>query len=262
MRDLAESPLPTVPRVRRCFTLLEVLAAMAVLTVLTGFLFQFLISAQRAWSITETNARIYEGAQVVFDCITRDLQGAITSETDGCRIPFFAGKDTPINPEDAFLCFVAAVEPNTAADTKLCEVAYKLDATENTLRRSLQCDHDSGGNANDEWDFYNRGVDANGDGDPNDVTWITGIPSASWHTVVKGVESVAFSFWGRYYDRSASNDVEIGRVPNVDRPQVLPCLPMAVQISITLFDPKIEVVALREQSKRTFVKTVFLRGRS
>jgi len=69
-------------RPERFFTLIEVLAAMAVLSLLMLMLFQFFGSAQRAWSNTEANNEVFENARVVFDLLQRDLQGARARQND------------------------------------------------------------------------------------------------------------------------------------------------------------------------------------
>ena len=93
-------------RTARRFTLVELLAAMAVLIVLMAMLFTFFSSAQRAWSLTETNSRIYESAQILFDVMGRDLQAAVFSDEEGRRIPFYFGDESPGTGQQ--LAFVAA----------------------------------------------------------------------------------------------------------------------------------------------------------
>ena len=64
-------------RPERFFTLIEMLAAMAVLSILMLMLFMFFGSAQKAWSHTEATAEVFENARVIFDIVQRDLQGSV-----------------------------------------------------------------------------------------------------------------------------------------------------------------------------------------
>lgn len=67
---------------RRCFTLVELLAAMAVLVVMMFMLFRFIAGAQRAWSAANASQELYEKARVAMDLITRDLQSAVARAND------------------------------------------------------------------------------------------------------------------------------------------------------------------------------------
>ena len=122
-------------RPERFFTLIEMLAAMAVLSILMLMLFQFFGSAQKAWSSTEANAEVFENARVIFDIVQRDLQGAVARLND---IPdqniAFNWASTPSS--DAHLWLVSA----GADDGSLNEVGYQWTTTGTadayTLRRA------------------------------------------------------------------------------------------------------------------------------
>ena len=118
----------------------------------------------------------------------------------------------------------------------VCEVKYNIEEQE--FRRSRECDRVSGGGVNADWDFYGR-VD-NG--------WVTDATS-NFQTVVSGVDSlVAYCL-----DSSGFMDEE----STVNR------LPLAVQVEITLYDTKLKdaPAEVRDRTKRTFTKTVFLGNR-
>lgn len=72
---------PVGCRVRR-FTLVELLAAMAVLVVMMFLLFRFIAGAQRAWSVATSSQEVYEKSRIAFDLITRDLQSAVARADD------------------------------------------------------------------------------------------------------------------------------------------------------------------------------------
>ncbi|NOY79554.1 MAG: hypothetical protein GXP31_00985 [Kiritimatiellaeota bacterium] len=236
------------------FTLIEILAAMAVLTVLMAMVFTFFASAQKAWSITDTNTRIYENARVVFDLISRDLQCALASKESGREIPFYQAFGTDFDPNNwnkrLALYFVTVAPPTTTAQTQICEVGYQLytgSASSHSgdrywLRRSRTCDSDGA-----VWNFY--GVTAvAGALSPGGSNW-TDIGATGTQKVIPGVESIRFDLFPATTWNASQTRNE---------------LPKAVRVTITLFDPKLMNVpdpvrnAEIEKSKRTFSKLIFL----
>lgn len=233
------------------FTLVELLAAMAVLVILMGFLFQFLGSAQTTWSLTDTNARIYESAHIVFEVISKDLQSAIASDMSDAEIPFYFGNQTlGATYQNVYLCFVAAVEPSltTGAETRLCEIGYEcFTGTPTTdpqrtaqycFGRSRTCDSSA-----TDWNFYGS-YPANWYSNPNNGA----------EKVVSGVESVEFRCYHPTTTMTGGNSYNE--------------LPRAVQVTITLFDPKLRTnwdnlaASVQARSRRTFTKMIFLTGGS
>lgn len=231
----------------RFFTLVEIMVAMVVLLILMGFLFKFLWSAQQAWSLSETDSRIYENAQIAMDLICRDLRAAVASDFQGGEIPFWtnnpAAASTAWAQQDV-ICFAAAVEPHSSdAEADLSEVKYSCctDQTDSTngkyaywLRRSVTSDKTSSGTCA-EWNFY--GV-TSGD------SWIDG---QSRDRVIDGVK-----------------DFRIDTLPNVSGTRNE--LPRAVRVTLTLvdaraFDPATPEALrdkLEDQTCRTFTRMIFL----
>jgi len=250
----------------RAYTLVELLAAMGVLTIMMGFLFKFVNTAQRAWSLSESNTRLYQNAQIALDLFTHDLRAAVASNLQGAEIPFW------INPnyttfdvvdgtdnyddwdEQDAVCFVSTIEAsNGDAETRMVEVRYALftDETDTDadhqaqlywLRRSLTSDRTTSG-VDAEWDFYGVRHDA----DPTlDDDWIDG---RDRHHIVDGVETFSVQAY-----------------PPVTGTQNV--LPGAVLVTLTLVDPEATKTnlpealreSIRNKSRRTFTKIVFLGG--
>lgn len=231
------------------FTLVELMAAMAILVVIMLMLFSFFASAQRAWGFTETNTRIYESARILFDVIGRDLQSAIALDEPGQEIPFYASSSfNPDNWSDRHICtFVSAVGEPAEATSRLCKVYYEYfrgspgNASERyQFRRGIVGNWTSSGR-NPDWDFYGE----------TDL-------SANWHTdgftpqtVISGISELKLDFLG------------IGTGAAENR------LPGAVRVTVTLFDPKLYNDSadvdipdvIRQKTERTFTKMIFLRGR-
>lgn len=67
---------------RHNFTLLEILVAVAVLVIMMGFLFQFVISAQRVWAASTARTYMTDQANAVFQLMGEDLSQVITVHED------------------------------------------------------------------------------------------------------------------------------------------------------------------------------------
>ena len=65
----------------RVFTLVEIMVTMAILVVMMGFLFQFVLGAQRIWSATTKDTEMFEQAQIIFYVMEADLKNMI------CEVP-------------------------------------------------------------------------------------------------------------------------------------------------------------------------------
>jgi type II secretory pathway pseudopilin PulG len=151
------------------FTLIELLAAMGVLSLIMFVLISFFSSAQKAWTMSNARAETYENARIALDLITRDLQCAYYEEN---KIPFWhrsnmSGIWAAVPYEQYFneaLYFVSATSnpPNDDCDSRLCEIAYQLyyspttSSNEGWLRRSTTGSNLSGGATNTRWNFYNK----------------------------------------------------------------------------------------------------------
>ncbi len=235
------------------FTLIELLAAMAVFLVLMAIVFSFFSTAQKAWTTTDTNTRIYENARVALDLISRDLQCAMASNEPGREIPFYAALGSDFDPTDwnkrLALYFVTVAPPSQSATTRLCEIGYQLYTGSLAshadqrywLRRSRTCDSDGA-----KWNFY--GVKATTGYLAPGTGW-TNTGTSGAQKLIPGVENLRFDLFptGTWNSTGTRNE-----------------LPQAVRVTITLFDPKLMKVpdAVRaariNKSKRTFSKLIFL----
>jgi len=146
----------------RAFTLVEILAAMGVLVLLTLVLFRFFAAAERVWTLSEQSTEVYEKARIVLDLISRDLQGAVARSNDvpGLDIHF----EQLSNHELRFVT-ASALGSTATSTSRLCEVGYQLDG--NDFERARQNDACASWNiygsrlsrAPDDQDGYQRVVD-------------------------------------------------------------------------------------------------------
>ena len=80
---------PVAHKTRR-YTLVEILVAMAILVIMMGFLFQFVIGAQRIWSASASTSNVFDQAQIALQLVETDLQSALYAndkEYPGHSIP-------------------------------------------------------------------------------------------------------------------------------------------------------------------------------
>jgi len=236
---------------RRNFTLVELLTAMAVLSILMLMLFQFFSSAQRAWSAMETNTRIYENARIVLEVITRDLQSAVASNEDGRKIPFYVGPDGAGGVGNQ-IGFISRVEGNNDVQADLCEIVYSWTNVVGSpnyqyqFRRSRVCDRNSGGAVNNAWDFYNK----------TDASWVT--TGLTPQQVIPGVLALSFTCVYSLPNPYTSTNPTTNYI--IDANRAIPVLPKAVLVNLTLCDEKLlnAPAQLRDRSKRTFTKMIYL----
>ena len=117
------------------FTLIELITAMAVFTVLMLVMMRFFSSSQEAWTTSNQRSMIFENAQVAMDLISRDIQSAYYDVELGKQVPFWhlSQADTTHHVRE-MLSFISAtpMRPNDDCTSNLCEVQYKLFYTTTT----------------------------------------------------------------------------------------------------------------------------------
>ena len=114
------------------FTLVELVTAMSVFTVIMLVMMSFFTAAQEAWTDSNARSMVYDNAKLAMDLITRDLQCAAYEEN---KIPFWcAWPNDPTSPDAAWeehrngvLAFVSATTcpPNTLCSSNLFEIKYQ-----------------------------------------------------------------------------------------------------------------------------------------
>jgi type II secretory pathway pseudopilin PulG len=147
------------------FTLLELMFAMGIFSLIMAVLFRFIDIAQKAWTDSSNRSMVYENARLAFDLIARDLQSSYYSED---AIPFWHKADTGASwneNRNESLSFISTTNtpPYDNCDSKFYEVKYQLyyatshtDSNEGWLMRSVTGDHidpADGGGANSKWNY-------------------------------------------------------------------------------------------------------------
>jgi prepilin-type N-terminal cleavage/methylation domain-containing protein len=250
--------IPAVRRSRGCrqlgFTLVEMLAAIAVFAVLMLMLFNLIAGAQRAWAVSSSTTEIYEKARIALDLITRDLQSAVARAHDY----EYSGTTYDIRFQQVDydeLRFVSAGAVGYEGSTSLlCEVGYRhvQGPISYEFQRARENSNCSVTAPDGRWDIYQ---DRSGsEGCVNNQN--------GFMDVVDGVLGLTFIC----YDSSMAQ-----RVPWIGA-GLETGLPSAVEVQIRLIDSKSlaqwkllstaqDKARLESQVALTFSKMVFLGGR-
>ena len=132
---------------RHRFTLVELLATVAIVAVLGTTLIRFYSNMQRSYNGSLRLAALGADARAVFSLITRDLRLTAAREDD------LPDLDIKIHqPGDDQLWFVSANESGAGGGTSLLEVGYRLNET--TLERAEVDDR------SEDWNPYGDRDDA------------------------------------------------------------------------------------------------------
>lgn len=226
-------------REARCFSLTELLIAMAILSIMMLLLFQYLVATQQAFSLSDSTSRIYENSRVAFEVIERDLTTMVTSHYPGEAIGYYVGNPDPLDATNCLdACLVCSREPLDDASNRLAEISYqhhndpREPDTRWILGRQMVSSNDSV-----NWDFFNL---------PGN--WYrNGTEQNRFQKVIGGVSAFGLIF----YD-SADNMITLGSDTTTS--------PSRVVINLSLFDERLanspEVV--RAKTERSFSKVLFL----
>jgi prepilin-type N-terminal cleavage/methylation domain-containing protein len=151
---------------KKGFTLIELMAAMGVFSIIMLILISFFISAQNIWNLTRQKNTMYENARIALDLIARDIQ-CIYYEQE--KIPFYHHPGSAADNDTEALYFISTTNclPNYDCNTRLCEIAYKFyniddppapakptNARAGALVRSVTGDAQS--TTNTAWNYYGK----------------------------------------------------------------------------------------------------------
>lgn len=150
------------------FTLLELLVAISIFSMMMALLFMYIDAAQRAWTDSSNRGMVYENARIAFDLLARDIQSAYYSRE---VTPFWhkAATDSSWGANrNESLAFISTtnVPPFDNCESKLCEIKYQLyyasshaDTSSGWLMRSVTGDHVDptlGGGLNSKWNYHSN----------------------------------------------------------------------------------------------------------
>ncbi len=205
--------------VTRTFTLLELLAAIAVFSILSILLFQTLHGVEKFWSTTERRLKVLENARIVFDVIEEDLRGIVARDLPGDEIYVDAAG---VGVRD--FAFVTNTRQSSSSNSTLYEVGYEL--SDKKLVRWETGDIDGA-----KWNFVNT--------DP--LIWAADSSWGSYDTLIDGVKSFQFAF----YKATATSPFYAAYDAVSDSPVV----PSFAVVTMTLIHPVTVDLSVIEQNK-------------
>ncbi|MGI6356362.1 MAG: PulJ/GspJ family protein [Lentisphaeria bacterium] len=237
-----------VRHIRKHYTLVEIMVAVAILVIMMGFLFQFVIGAQRIWAASTRTGSLFEKAQIAFDVMETDLKNGQFSTEPGREIPFYVRKDGA----DVYLGLMsnfsstAPTAPETIVDTY--PVLYLFKKDNNLLYRCAVDDRTFDSISVPQW--YCFGMDTAVDYFDNLIN-AAGSPFYNkldkFDIIANGVE-----------------DVTIQVMPAVPATGYATARPKAVKVTLKLYDPEADNLGSaaqtirKEETTRVFTKIIFM----
>ncbi len=258
------------------FTVIELIASLAIFSIIMVILMNFFVQAQSVKKITEGISRVQANAQLIFDTIENDLRHAVASKEFKREIPFAMINDSKGN--GPFPLMVATLA-NDAADNSstLAEITYKVDSQ--TIHREEVTDL-----SGEPVRFFKRSVTTNRSSKWNFYGELAGQSSSKWkdsgsnfYPIAKGVLDIQCA--ARMPTPTTQNYVTAGtpktkggndnpmcggRVVIMDEAIIAVMrnynnLPTSVDVEVTLFDPQTEAASNPIKTKKTFFKRIFIK---
>ena len=210
----------------RRFTLVEMIVSLGVLMVVMAVLFGTIRQTQWLWRIQRSRMEVYENARVVFDLVTRDLQGVVISQAPAIWYASAVGGEPTFRMA---LVTSSGIGISPSSDSvELAEVVYEVQS-DSTVARWLTAYHHG-----TVWNFYNTHPDI----------WAARASLGDSEIIAGGVEDLTF----RFFDDTGNPVALADSVP-----------PSRVEVQLTLFDPGMNDPNTPEllKAQRTFVKQIF-----
>ena len=156
------------------FTLLELMTALAITSMIVVMLFAAFNQASRAWTTAENRVETFTDARAVLDLMARELSQAV------------ATPNITFHGDNQAVYFVAPVNSNPANHADLCEVGYEYRTVTpyewkivRHLTEPTTLNIASGG----FWDFYN-----------NATWWQTFDPNAEASLATNSILNIQFTY--------------------------------------------------------------------
>ncbi len=232
------------PVKRHYFTLVELLVAMGLLSVMMLLMVELSNQSQQLWRSTEHSARAYENSRTAFDQLERDIKSMIASSAPNRQVKFEVLTSRPdgpsLDPSDCLLfAVVSSQAPYANSVTRYNEIIYRHHVspsepdTQYSLQRQMVSDNDA-----TNWNCLNPDPDWH----ENEIFAGEG----KFETMISGVSEFEIKFY----------DINNNRIPA----GTYATLPNRVVVNMVVFDEALsdEVATLRSQTERTFSKVFFL----
>ena len=179
----------------RYFTLVEILTAIAIFSILTVGLYEVQKGIQNIWLKTERSMKVRQNARIALNLIESDLKGLIAKDFGGEKILV----DTHGVGERDFAIITNNLR-NKSSNSTLSEVGYSVDS--NRLLRWETRDNDG-----TKWNFLNT----------SPTVWANDSSWGSVNTVIEGVIDFDIQFYKRTnnppYQAPYDSDTDSDTIP-------------------------------------------------
>lgn len=247
-------------KIRKFFTLVELMVAMAIFSMVMLMVFMLFSSSMLVWKKSSQQNQIFENARMALDLMARDLQCAYF---EAGKTPFWYKPATSYAAPDKLynnpaLCFIAAtlVPPNPYCQSKTCEVKYQLygmtfgtkNGNDGWVRRSATGDCRSDGTDNlfnattnrtgtlRYYNFYTVSVRGSSVNPVAEVFTLDNSSSDIWENVIPYVTSLTFECNNRDGSAIAGYAPGTATQSRAPTPASTSPFPFSVKINLTLLD--------------------------
>ena len=265
-------------KIKRFFTLLEMVVTLAVFLILIAIVLTFYDTVFKMTEVSSSSSMIFENARIALDIISRDIQCIYYKNEE---TPFWhKGNYVYLDPDDILkadpdwgeysydlLAFVSATPlPQSEVISRLCEVKYQLyfdpdldlDSAGWILRSVT-------GDNSDSWNFQdNFDVGLNG---ANYAFTADNSSSEPFQKLIPNVTGLSFNCFDKEGDQLYVLDPDID--PDIDPDSTQ--FPYSIQVTLSLMDKnswqkyknlfKVDFLAaeaVKYENERTFTKTIFV----
>ncbi len=243
------------------FTLIELIAAMGVFSIVMVMMMTLFLSAQTIWRKTSQESQIFENARIALDLMAREVQCAYYEPNKTLfwykpETSYASASDKQYN--NPSICFIAStqVPPNPFCESKLCEIKYQLygmtygtkNDNDGWFLRSATGDRKDDGSDNlynastnptGKLKFYNMfTIRVRGGSPTTEIYTLDNGSSEDWQKVVPYVTALTFECNRR--DGSAITGyspkfADVSYILNKPKTDNTP-FPFSIRINITLLD--------------------------
>ena len=206
-------------KIKRCFTLLELMVSMGVFAILMLALMQFFSSAQNIWTASNAKTELYENAKIAMNLIATDLMNLYYEHGkpgDSPKTFFLAGIMNSSSPpkgelqdktkEFDIIAFctlrpeaaTAISDPNKKGITRITEVIYFYDRDNSRIYVKNLTDLDAEA-ASATWCTENNTPDAEGT-----LLYQAIQDNANWNELISNVAECKFTLHNNKFDSSGT----------------------------------------------------------
>lgn len=248
-------------KIKRCFTLLELMVSMGVFAILMLALMQFFSSAQNIWTASNTKTELYENAKIAMNLIATDLMNLYyehgkpgdspktfflagisnTSSSPSLKLPSstetnFSGiAFCTLKPEPVTAPYTTGTSPKKGI-TRITEVFYLYDENTNKIYVKAVTDEDAKTQSGKKW--CTEFNDAAGE-EKETFLYYAMTDNRYWNELISNVTGCSFSLLNNQMEllkvaEEGPNHIKIQSSDDLSDDKAR--IPYAVSISLTVLN--------------------------